>query len=207
MQCWCLLSLLESKTQGKCKGNVGVCCHCRRGRHKVKIKLKGNETWINTGDLKMCICKLTVCGTWHLKCITLGMTYFFCFGNFVESRLKVVDAIMYKWFFVCMYVCAWKYICMNVCTYVCAWMYVCMHVCMYDLYECVSVCLFVWMYVTVDNLMRQDRTVEVEVGPTSQYKHSANFLEDSNTREKSSHCRGKARYEVIVDDEVNIPWG
>ncbi len=33
---------------------------------------------------------------------------------------------------------------------------------------------------------------------------SANFLEDSNTGGKSSHRRGEAWYEVIVDDEVNI---
>jgi len=51
----------------------------------------------------------------------------------------------------------------------------------------------------------------------SQHKHSANFLEDSNagelanlledsnTGEKSSHRRGEAWYEVIVDDEVNMP--
>jgi len=57
----------------------------------------------------------------------------------------------------------------------------------------------------VDNLMRQDWTAEVEVGPTSQYKHSAIFLGDSITGENSSHYRGKARYEVIVDNEVNIP--
>jgi len=58
---------------------------------------------------------------------------------------------------------------------------------------------------TVNNLMRQNWTTEVEIGPTSQYKHSANFLGDSIIGEKSSHYRGKARYEVIVDDEVNIP--
>jgi len=56
----------------------------------------------------MCICRLTVCGICDLKCIlgdifgldTLGMP-FCCFvflflffsGNFVESRLRVVDAI------------------------------------------------------------------------------------------------------------------
>jgi len=53
--------------------------------------------------------------------------------------------------------------------------------------------------------MRQDWTAEVEVGPTLQYKHSTIFLGDSITGEKSSHCRGKAWYEVKVDNEVNIP--
>jgi len=32
-----MLSLLESKTQGKGKCNVGVCHHCWRARHKVKV--------------------------------------------------------------------------------------------------------------------------------------------------------------------------
>jgi len=58
---------------------------------------------------------------------------------------------------------------------------------------------------TVNNLMRQNWVAEVETGPTSQYKHSVNFLGDNITGEKSSHYRGKARYEVIVDDEGNIP--
>jgi len=61
----------------------------------------------------MCICRLTVCGTCHLNCIlgdifgldTLGMTFrhFVLFLDSVESRHKVVDAMVYKLpLYVCM---------------------------------------------------------------------------------------------------------
>ena len=84
----CLLSLWESKTQAKSD-------KCSVGEVKLdKILGKRNV-----------FCKLTVCGTCHSKCIlgdifgldTLGMTFccfvLFLFLDFVESRLKVVDAI------------------------------------------------------------------------------------------------------------------
>ena len=44
-------------------------------------------------------------------------------------------------------------------------------------------------------------------GPASQYKHSAIFIGDNIIIDESSLRRGKARYDVSVDGEVDTSWG
>jgi len=44
-------------------------------------------------------------------------------------------------------------------------------------------------------------------GLTSQYKHSAIFIEDSIIRDDSGHRQDKTQYNVSVDGEVDTSWG
>ena len=75
------------------------------------------------------------------------------------------------------------------------WMYNCMNVWMW----------LVWMYslYMIDELDGKDMTGEVGSGPTSQYKHSTNFLGDDIIVNKWSLWRGNTRHRVATD----ASWG